>query len=568
MPKIVKQLCCVFLALFVALSVLGCSPKKSGKKSKKKSTVQTESVGSVESNSSEDAPDRFDGEEPDDFENDNTDISEEDDEIHKAVSLTVLNNSTPLQNNFLGFNAVYHGFAYLPVNSAHKTSHTEKTAQAEFNMAKESGINIARTYFSYDWAWNTETKSFDYDSERMIAFYKWCGEMKKRNIEVLLNHWYTHRQLFEKQYSYGKYYDRTPVAAFAGEGEYNEQKTVNNFAEFAVTVMEKLYAKGYSNVRYLSLATEPGSGASLEQAGPAAEQFLTYANATHLLLKQRGLRNRITIMGPNEGTAEEVENVPGWLMRAVAARDKLGAVDLYSSHAYVATTIEMDTFEFWDDNIKQKLEGFAPGKDRFIFDEYGNSGDNMMEYREANAIYGTQIAMNQMAVLTNGVRSSFMWTLADQQWPDVIGSAKRDNWVNGVHMWGLMPNVIVSNVPHPGFYCFSLMSRYMGVQGSKIYGADYGEYNGESVYAALSQMPDGNISIAVLNANMFSAKVQLNLQKSLGRTLYRFEFDPNEIQPTQVYQNIQPSARIVNCKNGFTDVVPGLGVTVYTTKKP
>ena len=83
----------------------------------------------------------------------------------------------------------------------------------------------------------------------------------------------------------------------------------------------------------------------------------------------------------------------------------------------------------------------------------------------------------------------------------------------------------------------------------------------------MSALPDGNISIAVVNTNHTAASVKINLQKAIGRTLYRHEYDPSAVYPTADAQLIPTSAKLENCSDRFYDVVPAMGVTVYTTVK-
>lgn len=565
----------LLLALCVLMTAAGCKKKnQSGVSST--DAVTSEETGSSETTAPEPEPeqtdsidavaepvpeDSFGSEEPMGL------------GIYSSAELTLLNASAPVQNDFLGFNAVYHAFTYR--SDQMDRVNTERSAKAELDAVQKSGIHIARTYFDYAMAWDVHARDWDYESDDMQAFYRWCLELKQRGIEVHLSYWSAFSQLYDQYLSYDAtsnvYKEGSKPSAFYVEGD--EQKTLGRFAAFIDSLFQQLRAKGCTNVTYLSLSTEPGfvyrksDTMTAEQVAELyATEFLKYSNAVSNQLKKSGLRQNITIVGPNEGASTTPE---GYMTKAVYQMDTQNAVDLYSSHSYYHGDILSDGYLYWDNDIKGKLNGFGGGKDRFIYDEYGLIGptkEQSIQWRGTNAYFGTQLVLQQIATLNNGLRGSYIWTLADQQWPNSI-TTNNDAFTDGVHYHGILPNYQVSNIPHPGFYAFQLMANYVGVSGSKIYGCDTSVADGLGVYATMSVLPDGNISIAVVNTNLTAASVKINLEKAIGRTMYRHEYDPNAVYPTADAKLIPASAKLENCSDRFYDVVPALGVTVYTTIK-
>lgn len=572
-----KKALCLLLALVLLLCAAGCNSKKNstGKKKKNSSKGAASEISSEVSSENSTAIDDEDWEDPVDDDDDREIEDPEEEEAFLEANLKLNNASTPLQSSFLGFNAVYHAYTFR--SDKYHRQHSERTAQAELDAAKKSGIHIARTYFDSQMLWDAARKKLDYDSDSMQALYSWCGELKKRDIDVLVNYWYAFREI------YGEYFGadhankkNTYLTGLKPESIYVEgdvPKTIDNFANLMVELVRQLQARGYTNARYLSLSTEPGFTA-YEYNGitdPAklaeiyAKEYLAYANVVNAKLKTAGLRNAVTIMGPNEGATT---TNGGYMMKAVYNLDKEGATDLYSSHSYCNNIdILNDNFDYWDEDIKLKLQNFGGGKDKFVFDEYNYGQGNALTWRRNNPYFGTQIALQQMAVLQNGLKSSFMWTLFDQKWPDSNSNNTSDSWENGVHCWGLLPNYIVDSQPHPGFYAFQLIANYLGQSGSKIYGCNYGSAAGQSIYCVMSETPDGSVGVALVNANADRAAVTVNFEKALGKTLYRHEFDPAVILKNESNNILPVSAKISNCKTGFEDILPAYGVTVYTTQK-
>ena len=98
----------------------------------------------------------------------------------------IIKNQKPIQENFLGFNAVYHGFAGMEDKEGR--NFTEELCDLEADRAADLGVKVARTRYqciSYDW----ENQKWDWDNHPVFnAFCLWVERMK--NIiyqEYLLN---------------------------------------------------------------------------------------------------------------------------------------------------------------------------------------------------------------------------------------------------------------------------------------------------------------------------------------------------------------------------------------------
>lgn len=612
-----KNLLCVILSLFILVGLVGCNKKDPTPNVTSSETSQTVSdnqssddetiiddsseysdynddsfnddYSDFDNNSSFDdiSSDVYSDEETsDDTQQDTDDYVDLGDEdvnfplgLYSSAEFTLKNASAPVQKDFLGFNAVYHGYTFSP--DSYNRVHTDRSAKAELDAVKKSGISIARTYYGSELAWNVHNKSWDFKSEEMKALYRWCNELKDRGIEVHLSYWYAFKELFDKypeadhknkKEPYVYKTNGTKNKAFYVEGD--SEKTFDNFATFINDSIVNLHANGCTNVKYLSLSTEPGFTyyeneklSAEETAEIYAKNYLAFSNPVHKKLKESGYRNKITIVGPNEG-ARTTPN--GYLAKAVAELDTEGAIDLYSSHSYyTGDDLNGDSYPYFSDDIKLKLDGLKCGKDKYIYDEYGvfHSGwTQAANWRRENGQYGTHIVLQQIASLNIGIKGSYMWSLVDQQWPNNI-TTNTDSFVDGVHYCGLLPNYQVNDVPYPGFYAFQLMANYIGVSGAEVYEVDYTNAEFSGVYSTMVKLPDGNVGIAVANTNYTDAAVKFNFEKSIGKTLYRHQFNPAKVYCSSDAELIPASAKITNCKKQFVDVVPAFGVTVYTSVK-
>ena len=90
----------------------------------------------------------------------------------------------------------------------------------------------------------------------------------------------------------------------------------------------------------------------------------------------------------------------------------------------------------------------------------------------------------------------------------------------------------------------------------------------ESKYAAMSESPDGEISIVVASTNIDDTSLTLNFEKSLqGKTFYRHVYAPYDIVCTTEGELINPDLKLTNTTTALKDVVKPFNVVVYTTKK-
>ena len=562
-----------FLLALVLFVTAGCNGKKP-EQNTSSATVDIQNPSSSDSTASE--PENIDVPPDDAWEVIGSDDGYEtpDDSLDMSmleVSLTNQNASAPIQSDFLGFNAVYHAFTFRD-DSNYGRSHTARSAKAELDAAQKSGINIARTVFDANSAWNMTTQSWDWESSDMKALYRWCLELKERGIDVWISYFYAFKELYPQYISYEggttHYAQGTKPSYFYVEGD--QQKTFDRFSGFIDELVRQLFSHGCTNAKYLGLSTEPGfvfyeyENKTPEQlAQRYAEEFMGYSNAVHRKLTESKLRQNITIIGPNEG-ASTTPN--GYMMKACYNMDREGAIDLYSCHSYNRDSkLEDDSGIFWHEDFGKKLDGFGGGPDQLIIDEGGYTNEGSYDrIRINNPFFGTNIAMWQVTQLNYGIRSSFIWTLFDQQWPN-NDATNNDSFENGVQYCGLLPNFIVSSVPRPAYYAFSTIANYLGVEGSKIYACDYGADEGVGVYMSMSELPDGNISVVVVNACIEKVKVYVNFEKAIGKTLYRHLYNPSDITPDETTHVIPAGAKISKPGTGFTDILPAYGITVYTT---
>lgn len=564
------QLICLTLVLALALSSFaGCNPNED-------SNASSELVSSVEIDP---APtDETSSEEPEETEEPVEDIYEEleEQETEEPIDYTMTStidifNATPVQSNFGGFNAVYHAYPYRSDDFGRE--YTTKMAEFEIERAANSGISVARTMYDMDLAWDTKTKSWNWDSEDMNAVYKFCQSLDKYGIEVFLSHWYSDQYLFTSYHWSDPTADGRQSECHEGIRVAGDQAaTLEKFGQFMADSVIQLHARGCKNVTSISIATEPGAWweddwgdeATLMPAyqDKAAKSQADSINAVSKMLKKNGVRQSVNIIGPNV-VGENAERIQAYI-RAFNKYIDDDACDLTSAHRYFGADMTADNYFQW------QAHAIAMGEvldlNKYIWDEYNTkppTEDTIVLRRSPHN--GIQLALGQIAQMNYGIHSSYLWSLFDQQYPNNY-STNTDSFKDGIQMCGLAPTLLVSSIVYAPYYSFSLAANLVGRKGAKIYrGSDEGL---ESVYAAMSEGKDGSLNILVATTSIEDVRLTLNFEKSLGgKTFYRHVYDPNTVECTAEGEMIQPDLKITNVKDSMTDTVTPYTVVVYTTDR-
>ena len=233
------------------------------------------------------------------------------------------------------------------------------------------------------------------------------------------------------------------------------------------------------------------------------------------------------------------ENYDGWYRSTSAG----GLADPY--HDWVE----------WANTALDYLPGDADDKP-YCYDEYNicYSRDN------ARDDYGSEVVGAAVALMNSGVRSTLLWTLFDQQWPN-NHTYNADSFIDGDHRCGTMPNLRFSRVPHPGYYAFSLLSRYIGGTGTKIFKGD-----GENcVNATMAISPDGELTVLVVNSKDTADEVTFWFEKPLGLSLNRHLCNPATLVRDESASLIGTDRVFENVTDAFSDTLPPYSVAVYTT---
>lgn len=243
------------------------------------------------------------------------------------TQLTIHNN-TPIQENFLGLNAVYHGYANL--TDCDGREYSEALCELEADRAADLGLKIARTMYKW-YAYDFEKGCWDW--ENSVDFNRFCAWVKRlqvRGIDVALNTgWNNVGDIMSNSW--------TGKSPFTVPGDW--KASVANYAEWvAETVHQMIEVRGLTNVKYLVMFTEPQSKHTERWFVPGVDNiyqgWYDAVKAADTRLRERGLRHLVKLIGPNEGSTTDPQ-----MMKWVIEKDP-DLLDIYSSHDYLTYLYE------------------------------------------------------------------------------------------------------------------------------------------------------------------------------------------------------------------------------------
>ena len=240
------------------------------------------------------------------------------------MSNIFIENSIPFQENFRGNGAVYHGYAGLPDERGRVYS--EELCELEAKRVADMRLKIARTFYQW-YAYNKQTRKWDWNNTAMKAFYRWCERMKKADTEIMLSiGWWLPSDL-----TIGSFHGRS---RFYVEDDWDA--TVQNYAKWvSEEVHQIIELRGFTNIKYLVLFTEPNNRSGNPEI-PKRHHFDLWkdcAVAVDKQLKADGRRHLVKLVGPNVASLENFHSdMLDWFLE-----NAFDTVDIISAHSYQQT---------------------------------------------------------------------------------------------------------------------------------------------------------------------------------------------------------------------------------------
>lgn len=443
----------------------------------------------------------------------------------------LVDRDTVIQEHFLGINAVYHAFTYLPESI--EMGMNEKLRAVELARVQTSGIRIARTFYRPDWAMGDGPwLEADWNSAKMQGLYAWLADMQRLNVDVALNMgWWFPRDVIWNQDQH--------LPSFPDDLQKYSQWVSDSLHQM-------IQVRGFTNIKYIVMFTEP---ADRQGDPPPGEEIWDYYKRTLRAVNQRLIddnrRALVKVVGPNTSRA------PLWLDQATAELNDV--IDIYASHHYNFTS-----YHEWQEMALAVKNAVAKTGKPFWIDEYGIQDFSLRQSGQ----YGTALAQANAAFLNAGAQSSFLWIFNDQYYPAPLKYLKNgDSFLDGKHSWGLFPWLPESRSIRPAGQAFTLLSRLMGQAGTQVL-----QTKGvtDLPIAAVGKK-DGTLNILVINEGNEAKAVEITLSRPLDRPLYRYAYSQTE---APLVRADQTAVQHENAGKLFRDTITAGEVVIYSTHRP
>ena len=471
-----------------------------------------------------------------------------------------LYNKTPVNSDFLGFGALYYPWIYL--KDPFGRNYTDYQAETELDRLKLSGVRIVRTtlFVSSDW-YDFETDKWNFVGERFEAILRSFEGIQKRGIDIMLN--FEWGNSINQQ---GVIFGDQNLSAFSFD---KQCKIMASFVrDYLATVLER----GINAVKYITFFSEPGSGFingyKDESAKALLKRYSDCISEVHKSLVQAGTRGNYKFVLGNVALETEMWNFT-WQLFAPLYDVLAPYADEWSYHNYNKYISQYDNTALKFENMMTFVnndicEKTGVSAQNVWIDEYNATNRNNTWFENRNASPWNPIHMiaGMVAYMNIGYKTVLHWTFT--LWVGSKGNSS-DNWQNGFHCWGLVPNPLQEKRPYNSFYAYQAVASH--ILPGKTYRGDNFSENGLCCTACESY--NGDLTVVVVNSGVFDMPFELSFEKDISeRCFYRYLFEGLKQYRDDEATPISSSKEIKNVVRYIKDTIPCGSVAVYTTIKP
>ena len=474
----------------------------------------------------------------------------------------MLFNAKPSNPEFLGFGALYYPWIYLKDKDGR--NYTEEQAEKELDCLQLSGVRVVRItiFVSSDW-YDFENNSWKIEGTRFEATLKSLLGIQQRGIDILLN--------FEWGNSIN--YSNNVFADPKLTG-FDFDKQCEMFGEFIKEFLNVLEVRGLYCNKYITFFSEPGSGYKdgfdNEKGQALLNRYRKCIGTVHNALVDAQIRSKYKFVLGNTALETEMWNTTWHLFAPLYEvikeyGDEWGYHNYNKYNGSVVTNTALDyenMMAFINDDIFNKTG--VDAKNVWI-DEYNATDRNnsYYTYRNASGWNALHVIAGMVANMNIGYKTVMHWTFTNTLWVGSHATAD-DNWVDGYHCWGMVPNITKETEPYNSFYAYQIVASHVN-KGKTYAGENYSE---SGLCCSACENEDGTFTVIVVNSSIFARKFVLNFEKEIEKQKFDcYVFEANKDYRMKGMNPIRSNKTISNVSKSIKDTIPGGSVVVYTTKR-
>jgi hypothetical protein len=380
---------------------------------------------------------------------------------------------------------------------------------------------IIRTFFDYQW-WEPEEGRQTPDSEAMRDYVGWVRFLRGIGTSVLLCPW-------------GDYF---AYPAWMRDGEQRLPRPEKRDAMVRSLVDLVGYVRrteGLDNVRFLCLMNEPDSAFPVRPT--PLDEYVRLNRLLDRLLRERGLRDEVSLLGLDECQSGPLD-VSDWFRDNLASEFRcFNGLSVHTyRHRYAPAFVP------WFAGRREGLRSAeTDGRRRpILITESGYGGGTFDNPENGKCEYGLWMADFAATALREGAAAVLTWCLFDTYYTDTLAQH-----------WGLWQYKDHGWEPRPGFYAWSLLTRYTAA-GSRVVRVDV-EPNAPSLRATALLSPEGRLTVLIVNR--YERPITVRLAAGPARTLRTYVYSRDSV-PTPDQRLIPPSGALTVGAGGTLVVEP------------
>ena len=476
-----------------------------------------------------------------------------------------------IQDNYMGLCGVFPCFWFLKDDTMEK-QYTKEQLDFSIKKLRQMGMSDIRCFnFEPAYAWDENCEKWDWDSDWMQGFYKYCDLMREDNVQIIINTSEAYRNEFSRLKR------KNPIYVLAkqrciSEGHINYDESFHPDSELFDKYLHEYYGlwvvdfvkeviikRGYTNIKYWEESTEPNNSSRERKK---FDFWASWLKAGVDALDKAGLRSYLKQIGPSIAMpiiwVTSIQNLQ-WVKWSCEELDDY--IDIYAVHTYSRPNefVSDDTYFYWETFVNVCKRYIDKTGKPFWIDEF-NATKHGFKYREISEhpFHATQVAVAQIAHMSTGVGCSMLWYPTDIKFPNK--TITQGEFENGVHLAGLDRSILVSKTPRNGYYVYSLLGTAIK-SGDKVY---KGTYNFNNVHTILLKHTDGTHSIVAVNLSYFTFDMNYVLPKDIkDKTKFKRAFyDPQTFKATEKAEPITPSGELRSHNGKLSDSIGAYQVIV------
>ncbi len=335
---------------------------------------------------------------------------------------------------------------------------------------------VMRLFFSYAW-WEAEEDKRTPDSPEIRDMVAWMRFLKEIGCSVLLCPWGDY-------FAYSSWMNADGKRLPAPEKRDAMVRSLVDFVDFCRN------HEGLDNLRYLSLMNEPDND---WQRLPNHDAYVTLHRRLDTLLGERGLRDGVHLLGVDgSGSGRTISG--DWFQEIVGRGTEY--MDGLSCHTYAYKNTA--GLPAWLNSRQEFAQDHAGRNGKplpFCITEFNTYGDTFKNPDNEHYDHALFLADFAATALNHGAAMVLQWCLFDAYY----GSFRQEYglWRYKTEQWK----------PRPGFYAWSLITRYAR-PGSRVVAVDVGAAGSKLRAAALIS---GERKCTVLLVNRYDRALQAKL---------------------------------------------------------